>query len=158
MLRELEEVQVRPGTEADPAALTDLHHHDARETAVTLGTAAFTAEPRRPWLHSHPEDGPHGLLVACPGEGITGYTTSRPFHPIPAARRAYARVGIPVYVLADDHDERGVVTVLTGPDPGKAVYDDEVRVAYGTAVTVPAGPAKGFVIDESITGALRDEA
>lgn len=72
-------------------------------------------------------------------------------------RRAYAGAGIPVYVLIDDYDERGVVTVLTGPDPEKAVYDDEVRVAYGTAVTIPAGPAKGFVFGEDITGAPRDQ-
>ncbi|MEU9084670.1 Uma2 family endonuclease [Streptomyces sp. NPDC048357] len=70
-------------------------------------------------------------------------------------RRAYARAGIPVYILIDDHDERGVVTAPTGPDPEKAVYGDEVRASYGVAVTVPAGPAKGFVIGEGITGALR---
>ncbi|MFI1284394.1 Uma2 family endonuclease [Streptomyces sp. NPDC020858] len=67
-------------------------------------------------------------------------------------RRAYARAGIPVYVLIDDHDELGMVTVLTTPDPDQAVYDDEVRVAYGTTVTIPEGPAKGFTIREDITG------
>ncbi|WP_326589851.1 Uma2 family endonuclease [Streptomyces sp. NBC_01294] len=67
-------------------------------------------------------------------------------------RRAYARAGIPVYVLIDDHDELGMVTVLTTPDPDQAVYDDEVRVAYGTTVTIPEGPAKGFTIGEDITG------
>ncbi|MFE1901686.1 Uma2 family endonuclease [Streptomyces yangpuensis] len=71
-------------------------------------------------------------------------------------RRAYARAGIPIYVLIDDHDELGMVTLLTAPDPDQAVYDDEVRVPYGTAVTVPEGPAKGFVIDESITGVPKD--
>ncbi|MET9604489.1 Uma2 family endonuclease [Streptomyces sp. NPDC006512] len=70
-------------------------------------------------------------------------------------RRAYARAGIPVYLLIDDHDDRGTVTVLSSPDPEKAVYDDEVRAAYGTAVTIPTGPAKGFTVDESITGAPR---
>ncbi|MER6202731.1 Uma2 family endonuclease [Streptomyces sp. NPDC001586] len=72
-------------------------------------------------------------------------------------RRAYARAGIPVYIVIDDYDERGAVTVLTGPDPEKGVYDDEVRAAYGTAVAVPAGPAKGFVIGEGITGGLRGQ-
>ncbi|MGW7439500.1 Uma2 family endonuclease [Streptomyces sp. NPDC054849] len=67
-------------------------------------------------------------------------------------RRAYARAGIPVYVLIDDHDELGMVTVLTTPDPDQAVYDDEVRVPYGTAVTIPEGPAKGFTVGEEITG------
>ncbi|MFC9298185.1 Uma2 family endonuclease [Streptomyces sp. NPDC057011] len=70
-------------------------------------------------------------------------------------RRAYARAGIPVYVLIDDYDERGTVTVLTAPDPDKAVYDDEDRVAYGTTATIPEGPAKGFTIGEDVTGPAR---
>ncbi|AKL66517.1 MULTISPECIES: Uma2 family endonuclease [unclassified Streptomyces] len=68
-------------------------------------------------------------------------------------RRAYARAGIPVYVLIDDYDDGGTVTVLSRPDREKAIYGDEVRAAYGAAVTVPEGPAKGFVIGEDITGA-----
>lgn len=38
---------------------------------------------------------------------------------------------------------------------GDAHTDEETTVPYGTAVAVPEGPAKGFTIDESITGALR---
>ncbi|WP_327384833.1 Uma2 family endonuclease [Streptomyces sp. NBC_01207] len=61
-------------------------------------------------------------------------------------RSAYAHAGIPVYVLIDDYDENGIVTVLTVPEPGKSVYRNELRAAYGTAVTIPEGPAKGFTI------------
>ncbi|MFB6618652.1 Uma2 family endonuclease [Streptomyces sp. NPDC085524] len=71
-------------------------------------------------------------------------------------RRAYARAGIPVYVIIDDYDGHGTVSLLTGPVPGEARYASEVRMPYGTAVTVPEGPAKGFVIGEEITGPLRD--
>ncbi|WP_032917615.1 Uma2 family endonuclease [Streptomyces rimosus] len=71
-------------------------------------------------------------------------------------RRAYARAGIPVYVLIDDHDLRGTVTVLTAPRPADAAYAAEHRVPYGTDIAIPEGPAKGFVIDASITGAPRD--
>lgn len=67
-------------------------------------------------------------------------------------RRAYARAGIPVYILIDDYDDHGIVTVLTAPDPDQAVYDDEARAAYGTTVTIPTGPAKGFTIGEDVTG------
>ncbi|MGP3686699.1 Uma2 family endonuclease [Streptomyces sp. IBSNAI002] len=70
-------------------------------------------------------------------------------------RRAYARAGIPVYVIIDDFDGHGTVSVLTGPVPGEARYASEVRMPYGTEVIVPEGPAKGFVIGEAITGALR---
>ncbi|MFE0376306.1 Uma2 family endonuclease [Streptomyces inhibens] len=71
-------------------------------------------------------------------------------------RRAYARAGIPVYVLIDDYDGHGTVTVLTAPRPDEAVYTDAHCVAYGTDVIIPEGPAKGFVIGEAITGAPRN--
>ncbi|MFD5423900.1 Uma2 family endonuclease [Streptomyces sp. NPDC127084] len=66
-------------------------------------------------------------------------------------RREYARAGIPVYVLVDDHDGDGVVLILTTPNPGKAVYEDEHRVPYGTDAIVPSGPAKGLAIGAEIT-------
>ncbi|WP_404959636.1 GNAT family N-acetyltransferase [Streptomyces sp. 147326] len=108
MPRKLEEVQVRPGTEADLAALTDLYNHYVRETAVTFDTTEFTAEQRRPWLHSHPEDGPHRLLVACTAEGIAGYATSGPFRPKPAYATS---VEASVY-LAPHAAGRGIGTQL----------------------------------------------
>ncbi|WP_030761699.1 MULTISPECIES: Uma2 family endonuclease [unclassified Streptomyces] len=67
-------------------------------------------------------------------------------------RRAYAHAGIPVYVLIDDFDDGGTVTVLRSPDPKAGVYNDESRAAYGTGTTIPEGPAKGFTITEDITG------
>ncbi|MEU5314768.1 Uma2 family endonuclease [Streptomyces sp. NPDC021562] len=70
-------------------------------------------------------------------------------------RREYARAGIPVYVIIDDYDSHGTVTVLTEPDPDKADWVGVHRVPYGTEVTVPEGPAKGFVIGEAITGPKR---
>lgn len=66
-------------------------------------------------------------------------------------RREYARAGIPLYVLIDDTDGEGSVVVLAGPDAEKAVYADEHRVSYGTDAIIPDGPAKGFVIGDSIT-------
>ncbi|WP_338117171.1 Uma2 family endonuclease [Streptomyces viridochromogenes] len=71
-------------------------------------------------------------------------------------RREYARAGIPVYVLVDDYDGQGAVTLFTGPRPDKADWDDIHRVPYGPDVTIPEGPAKGFVIGEGITGPRRD--
>ncbi|MEU2333311.1 Uma2 family endonuclease [Streptomyces sp. NPDC013172] len=70
-------------------------------------------------------------------------------------RREYARAGIPVYVIIDDYDSHGAVTLFTGPRPDKADWEDIHRVPYGTEVTVPEGPAKGFVIGEAITGPKR---
>ncbi|UKY50793.1 GNAT family N-acetyltransferase [Streptomyces inhibens] len=64
MLQEHREVQVRAGVEADLPALTDLYNHYIRETCITFDMEPFTPEERRPWLLSHPQDGPHRLLVA----------------------------------------------------------------------------------------------
>ncbi|MFJ9708215.1 Uma2 family endonuclease [Streptomyces sp. NPDC101234] len=70
-------------------------------------------------------------------------------------RREYARAGIPVHVIIDDHDDQGAVTLFTGPRPDKADWEDIHRVPYGTEITIPEGPAKGFVIGEAITGPKR---
>ncbi|MBA2945174.1 Uma2 family endonuclease [Streptomyces himalayensis] len=70
-------------------------------------------------------------------------------------RREYARAGIPVYVIIDDYDAQGTVTVLTEPRPDKADWVGVHRVPYGTEVIIPEGPAKGFAITEGITGPAR---
>lgn len=70
-------------------------------------------------------------------------------------RREYARAGIPVYVIVDDYDNQGTVTVLTEPQPDKADWLGVVRAPYGTDAHIPTGPAKGFLIGEAITGPKR---
>ncbi|MFP3988953.1 Uma2 family endonuclease [Streptomyces sp. E11-3] len=70
-------------------------------------------------------------------------------------RREYARAEIPVYVIVDDYDNQGTVTVLTEPRPEKADWVGVHRVSYGTEVTIAEGPAKGFTITEAITGPRR---
>ncbi|GAA1529217.1 GNAT family N-acetyltransferase [Streptomyces albidochromogenes] len=104
------EVQVRAGTEADLDALTDLYNHYVRETAITFDTTVFTPEQRRPWLLSHPEDGPHRLLVARDVRSgrLLGYATSSPFRP----KAAYATsVEVSVY-CAPDAGGLGIGTLL----------------------------------------------
>ncbi|MFI6855930.1 GNAT family N-acetyltransferase [Streptomyces sp. NPDC050416] len=110
MPTERTEVQVRPGVEADLEALTALYNHYVRETAITFDTAIFTPEERRPWLLSHPVDGPYRLMVATDADSqeILGYATSSPFR----AKPAYATsVETTVYV-APDAGRRGVGTLL----------------------------------------------
>ena len=48
MPQEHREVQVRPGTEADLEALTDLYNHYIRETAVTFDTTALHSRAAPP--------------------------------------------------------------------------------------------------------------
>lgn len=70
-------------------------------------------------------------------------------------RRAYAAAGIPVYVIIDDHDDGGAVTILSEPDPERREYASSTRVPYGKEAVIPEGPAKGFVIGPEITGERR---
>ncbi|MFB7613194.1 Uma2 family endonuclease [Kitasatospora sp. NPDC056181] len=69
--------------------------------------------------------------------------------------RAYAAAGIPVYVIIDDYDDGGAVTVLTGPDTERGAYACSARTPYGEEAVIPEGPAKGFVIGPGVTGGRR---
>ncbi|MER7573235.1 N-acetyltransferase family protein [Streptomyces sp. NPDC126514] len=108
------EVQVRPGVEADLRALTDIYNHYVRHTPITFDTAVFTPGERRPWLLSHPEDGPYRLMVAVEGDHtgnsqrILGYATSSPYRPKPAYATS---VEVTVH-LAPDAGRRGAATPL----------------------------------------------
>ncbi|WP_329178297.1 GNAT family N-acetyltransferase [Streptomyces sp. NBC_01477] len=127
------DVQVRAGAEKDLAALTDIYNHYIRETPITFDVTPFTPEERRPWLLSHPEDGPHRLLVArSAGDGrILGYATSSPFRP----KAAYATsVETSVY-LAPDAGGRGIGTRLYTA-LFEALADQDVHRAYA-GVTLP---------------------
>ncbi|MFI7410787.1 GNAT family N-acetyltransferase [Streptomyces sp. NPDC049627] len=131
MPSERREVQVRPGVDSDLAALTDIYNHYARETPITFDTAVFTPEERRPWLLSHPEDGPHRLMVAVEADAggnsqrILGYATSSAFRVKPAYETS---VEVTVY-LAPDAGRRGVGTLLY-----KALFEalagEDVHRAY----------------------------
>lgn len=94
-----------------------------------------------------------GLVVEVVSRGHDSITRDRV-----RKRRAYAQAGIPLYILIDDYDDGGTVTVLSEPDPQSGVYGGETRVTYGEAATVPSGPARGFVIGEAITGPAREAA
>jgi phosphinothricin acetyltransferase len=110
MSSERAEVQVRPGVEDDLEALTDIYNHYVRETPITFDTAVFTPQERRPWLLSHPEDGPHRLKVAADADTqeILGYATSSPYRAKPAYGTS---VETTVYV-APHAGRRGIGTLL----------------------------------------------
>lgn len=122
---ERKEVQVRPGREADLQALTDLYNHYVRETPITFDVEPLTLEQRRPWLLSHPEDGPHRLLVASQADRVLGYATSSPFRP----KAAYATsVEVTVY-CAPDAGGLGVGTLLYA-SLFEALAGEDVHRAY----------------------------
>ncbi|MEU4795200.1 N-acetyltransferase family protein [Streptomyces sp. NPDC023327] len=133
-------VQVRPGVESDLEALTDLYNHYVRETAITFDTVAFLPEQRRPWLLSHPKDGPHRLLVAQetrsdarPGR-LLGYATSGPLRPKPA----YA-TSVEVSVYCAPHAAgRGIGTLLYTALFTALEREDLHRAYAGIALPNPA--------------------
>lgn len=131
MSSEHTEVQVRPGAESDLDALTEIYNHYVRETPITFDTAAFTPEERRPWLLSHPEDGPYRLLVATDGalrgnsQQILGYATSSPYRAKPAYSTS---VEVTVY-LAPHAVGRGVGTLLYKA-LFEALADEDLHRAY----------------------------
>ncbi|MEU9619874.1 N-acetyltransferase family protein [Streptomyces sp. NPDC048155] len=124
------EAQVRPGIEDDLVALTDIYNHYVRETALTFDTAPFTPERRLPWLRSHPEDGPHRLLVAqdvriVGPASVLGYATSSAFRP----KAAYATsVEVSVY-CAPWAVGRGIGTLLYS-SLFEALAGEDVHRAY----------------------------
>ncbi|MFH9398943.1 GNAT family N-acetyltransferase [Streptomyces sp. NPDC017638] len=127
MPSEYAEVQVRPGIEGDLEALTALYNHYIRETAITFDTVVLTPEERRPWLLSHPEDGPHRLMVAADADTrrVLGYATSSPYRPKPAYGTS---VETSVYV-APDAGRRGIGTLLYDA-LFKALAEEDVHRAY----------------------------
>ncbi|MFI0895921.1 GNAT family N-acetyltransferase [Streptomyces sp. NPDC020983] len=132
-MSERTDVQVRAGTEGDLAALTDIYNHYVRETPVTFDIAPITPDERRPWLLSHPEDGPHRLLVAQPANGgqVIGYATSSPYRP----KAAYVTSVETSIYLAPGAGGRGVGSLLYAA-LFDALADEDVHRAYA-GVTLP---------------------
>ncbi|MGW2718359.1 N-acetyltransferase family protein [Streptomyces sp. NPDC001492] len=127
MASERTEVQVRPGAEEDLDALTDIYNHYVRETPITFDTTVFTPEERRPWLLSHPVDGPHRLMVAMDADTqeILGYATSSPYRMKPAYETS---VEVTVYV-APHAGRRGIGTLLYKA-LFEALADEDLHRAY----------------------------
>lgn len=127
------DVQVRAGTEGDLTALTDIYNHYVRETPVTFDINPITPDERRPWLLSHPEDGPHRLLVArsTTEDRILGYATSSPFRP----KAAYATSVETSIYLAPGAGGRGLGTMLYAA-LFAALANEDVHRAYA-GVTLP---------------------
>jgi phosphinothricin acetyltransferase len=134
MMSDRMNVQVSPGNEDDLTALTDIYNHYVRETPITFDITPVTPGERRPWLLSHPEDGPHRLLVArVPGStgSILGYATSSPFRP----KAAYTTSVETSIYLAPDAGGRGIGTLLYGR-LFELLTTEDVHRAYA-GITVP---------------------
>ncbi|MGN9793546.1 N-acetyltransferase family protein [Streptomyces sp. OZ13] len=149
MLPEQAEVQVRPGVEADLEALTDIYNHYVRETPITFDTSVFTPEQRRSWLHSHPEDGPHRLLVAQDVRFAGPNPSDRPTRPDHPAR--------PDHPTRPDRPAHGILGYATSsPFRPKAAYSTSVEVSVYCAPQA-AGRGIGTLLYKALFEALADE-
>jgi hypothetical protein len=86
-----------------------------------------------------------------------GNLPASPFRVVRALLRSSSHIWLrsPVYVLIDDYDNHGTVTILSSPSPDEEIYAAESRTPYGTEVQIPEGPAKGFAITKAVTGPPR---
>ena len=56
-------IMVRPATEGDLPALTDIYNHYIVTTPITFDLRPLTVDERRAWLVEHSHGGRHRLLV-----------------------------------------------------------------------------------------------
>jgi phosphinothricin acetyltransferase len=125
------DVIVRPGAEADIAALNDLYNHYVRTSPATFDLEPITMAARGEWFAKYGETGRYRLLVAHDARGPVGYATSSPFRP----KAAYeTSVETTVYVAHDS----------VGTGVGRRLYEalfaalqgEDVHRAYA-GITMP---------------------
>ncbi|WP_460770009.1 GNAT family N-acetyltransferase [Mariniluteicoccus flavus] len=99
-------VTIRPATEHDLPALTELYNHYIRETVATFAITPLTVNERRPWFAKFGADGPAQCLVAIDEESeeLLGYCSTGQVRPL----EAYAgSVEVSVY-LSPECTGRGI--------------------------------------------------
>lgn len=104
----MDDVEIRPGREADLEALNELYNHYVRESPATFDLEPATMDARREWFGRYALEGPHRLLVVVRDGEVLGYGDSHPFRP----RAAYATTVETTIYLAPGASGRGLGTRL----------------------------------------------
>lgn len=127
----LADIAVRPGNEADLAAINEIYNHYVVNTPITFDIEPITMPQRREWLNRYAETGPHRLLVAEAGGAVIGYADSHRYH----ARQAYSTtVEVTVY-CAPEATGRGIGTRLYS-ELFEAIQGEDIRTALA-GTTLP---------------------
>jgi len=131
-------ILVRPATEDDLPALTDLYNYYVINTAITFDLRPLTVDERRGWFAEHADAGRHRLLVADEGGGrAVGYASTSRFR----ARAAYdTTVESSVYCRADSVG-RGIGTALYRALFELLKNEDINRIVAGVTLPNPASVA-----------------
>ena len=140
-------ILVRPATEDDLPALTDIYNHYVVTTPITFDVQPLTVDERRAWFVDHSHGGRHRLLVATEdnvdnvgnvgrGQAI-GYATSSRFRP----KAAYdTTVESSVYCRADAL-RRGIGSALYRALFEQLKDEDINRIVAGVTLPNPASIA-----------------
>ena len=137
-------IVVRPATEDDLPALTDIYNHYVVNTPITFDLRPLTVDERRPWFGDHSHGGRHRLLVATGGNvgnvgrgEAVGYASSSRFRP----KAAYdTTVECSVYCRADVV-RRGIGTALYRALFEQLKEEDINRIVAGVTLPNPASIA-----------------
>jgi phosphinothricin acetyltransferase len=128
---------VRPATEADLPALTDIYNYYVVNTPVTFDVHPFAPEERRPWFSQHAAVGRHRLLIAQEAGRVIGYASTSRFRPKPGYDTT---VEASVYCLADAV-HRGIGTMLYRALFEAIAGEDVRQIVAGVALPNPASIA-----------------
>jgi phosphinothricin acetyltransferase len=134
----LSPILIRPATEDDLRALTDIYNHYVINTPITFDLSPLAVEERREWFVEHSHGGRHRLVVANDDGGeLLGYATTSRFR----TRAAYdTTVESSVYCRADVV-RRGIGTALYRA-LFELVKDEDInRIVAGVTLPNPASIA-----------------
>jgi L-amino acid N-acyltransferase YncA len=101
-------VSVRPATEADVPAITEIYNYEILNGWATFDIEPKTLEDRLAWFREMRP--PHGAVVAEKGGAVVGWGCLRPFH----ERAAYRFTAQDSVFIHHDHRGRGVGRAILG--------------------------------------------
>jgi phosphinothricin acetyltransferase len=70
---------IRPGTDADLPALTDLYNHYVRTSVFTFDIEPYSVAAREPWFAQFALTGRHRILVATDDGVLQGYVCTQQY-------------------------------------------------------------------------------
>jgi phosphinothricin acetyltransferase len=127
----MDDIAIRPGTEADLPRLTEIYNHYVLHSAATFDLEPLTVEQRRASFERFRRDGPHRLLVAECGGAVVGYADSHAFRD----RRAYETTVETSVYCAPEATGRGIGTRLY-EELFEAIAGEDLHMAVA-GITLP---------------------
>ena len=119
----MDEAVIRPATEADLQAISDIYNHYVLHDTCTFQIEPETIESRRDWFAAHGER--HPVIVAEGRSGVIGWGSLSKFR----ERAAYDRTVEPSVYLDHRHLGRGLGRVLL-----VELIDHARRLGYHTVI------------------------